>query len=99
MVEGNYTEGVEDGFWIYYDPPGFIKEEGHYKLGKKDGLWKIMGGGYTPYLAEHINYKDGKKDGENYEWYIDGTPKKEVAAAIAGTIFLLKDTFLTRSRF
>ena len=70
---------MEDGFWIYYNPPGFIKEEGHYKGGKKDGLWKIMEGGYTPYLSEHINYKDGKKDGKNYEWYPTGIPKKEAS--------------------
>ena len=35
IVEGNYTNGKEDGKWIFYDDKGIKKNEENYVMGKK----------------------------------------------------------------
>ena len=64
-ADGLYT-GV--GFDVY--PDGELKEEGAWKDGKIDGLWK--GWDENGQLKWERNYKDGKRDGLWKRWYEDG---------------------------
>ena len=66
---------VKDGPIIEYYEDGQIKEEKHYKDGKKDGKWIWY---YENGLQEKEgNFKDGKEDGKWTWYYENGEIKKE----------------------
>lgn len=68
--QGSYVNGDEDGAHNYYFEDGNPKEERFYKLGVKEGLWKIYDRNKTLILT--INYEGGK------EVKYDGIKVKEV---------------------
>ena len=63
----NYDEGKHIGFW----PNGDIRfeEEGTFKDGKKEGLWKSYF--KDGQLREEINFKNDKREGF-YKKYHEG---------------------------
>jgi antitoxin component YwqK of YwqJK toxin-antitoxin module len=59
----------------WYGENGQIKEEGNYKDGNPDGLWKRW---YENGQMEfECNYKDGERDGLSKHWYENGQIKEE----------------------
>ena len=62
----NNLEGLETSYYAN----GQIKEEGNYKDGKKDGLWKYWD--ENGKLRYEKNYKDGERDGLWKEWFKNG---------------------------
>ena len=40
--EGNYTSGIQNGFWKFYTLSGSLSMEGNYTSGKVDGFWKLF---------------------------------------------------------
>ena len=40
--EGNYINGVKDGFWKFYQPNGRLIREGNYTNGRLQGFWKTF---------------------------------------------------------
>jgi antitoxin component YwqK of YwqJK toxin-antitoxin module len=64
--EGSYVDGLENGYHRYYFSEGRIKEERYYRMGLKDGLWKIFDENSdlivtTNYAAGEIQKIDGVK--------------------------------------
>ena len=58
----NYTNGVLDGYFVYYEYNGQKKKEGKYQMGKPRGVWKI--------------YKNGKLS-ETKDYTLSNNPLKK----------------------
>ena len=62
FVEGQFTEGRQQGEWTYYFDNGQINRKAVYKDGKPDGSWEIYRADGK--LAAKRSFKDGLRDGE-----------------------------------
>jgi len=74
IAEGNYHNEKKDSTWRYYsDFDGVLLSEESYTNGLINGVSKTFYPGGT--VAEVIQYRDGKKDGEWVQYYEDGRLK------------------------
>lgn len=62
---------IPEGTFTTYHTTKFQKDVGHYRNGRKDGLWL----NYTEdgHLHDSCVYVDGHRKGISYRWYDDGT--------------------------
>jgi uncharacterized protein len=74
ITKGEYIEGEKEGFWVY--EIGDFREEGIYKSGKKDELWKSYYSD-TGELAFEGKYIDGTPDGKHIYYYPNGKKQLE----------------------
>tara|TARA_Y100001934_G_C12378759_1_gene790926 strand:- start:1992 stop:4079 length:2088 start_codon:yes stop_codon:yes gene_type:complete len=77
IVKGldDYRNLIKDGKWLFWDEQGILKEEVHYKDGKREGLSTYFS--ITGNQSAKIIYKDGIPwNGEWTIWYHDGTKKE-----------------------
>ena len=73
ITKGEYIEGLKEGKWIY--EMGDYREEGVYKSGKRDGLWKHYYTNGT--LRFEGNFIDGNPDGKHKYYYENGKAKEQ----------------------
>ena len=57
--EGEYFDGDENGTHRYFYPDGKLREERIYRIGIRDGVWKIYDEFGTPIVS--ITYENGKE--------------------------------------
>jgi len=54
ILDGNYKDGVENGYWKYFDMNETLIEEGFFENGEKSGEWK--------YYHSSLFYNEKQKD-------------------------------------
>ena len=77
IVKGldNYRNLVKDGKWLFWDEKGTLKEEVHYKNGRREGLTTYYS--LTGNESAKIQYKEDLPwSGEWTLWYLDGAKKE-----------------------
>ncbi len=57
--EGEYLNGIENGFHRYYHTNGTIKRRGRFNLGVRDGIWEYLDENGNIRLS--IKYQNGKE--------------------------------------
>jgi antitoxin component YwqK of YwqJK toxin-antitoxin module len=57
--EGEYLNGIENGFHRYYYADGTVKRRGRYRLGLRDGIWEFLDENGNITLT--IKYDQGKE--------------------------------------
>ena len=62
FVEGQFTDGRQQGEWTYYFENGQVNRKVTYKDGKLDGKWDIFRADGT--LSAKRSFKDGQRDGD-----------------------------------
>ena len=73
IIYGEYVYGVKEGKWIY--DIGDSREEGNYKDGNKDGLWKhYYKNNVVSFEGEFFN---GDPNGKHKFYYSNGKIRKE----------------------
>lgn len=80
MASGKYVNKIKDSTWSYWGPSGRISVKETFKMGVLDGKKIIY---YVPELlneknsiiAQDLNYKNGKKEGEQKEYFDNGVLK------------------------
>jgi antitoxin component YwqK of YwqJK toxin-antitoxin module len=80
MASGKYVNQIKDSVWKYWGPSGKLSMMESYKLGILDGKKIVY---YVPELIEdksilvsqELFYKDGKKNGEQKEFFDNGVLK------------------------
>ena len=71
----DYRNLIKDGKWLFWDEEGILKEEIHYKNGKREGLTTYFS--MTGNESAKIIYKDNYPwNGEWTTWYPDGIKKE-----------------------
>ena len=73
VAKGDFIEGEEEGPWFY--KTGEITEQGSYKTGLKDGIWKQFYADGT--LKFEGGYVQGSPDGKHKFYYENGKLKEE----------------------
>jgi len=68
-----FRESLVDGAHHVYDQHGQIREQGQYKNGYKDGIWKNWN--HDGVLVRQISYDEGALDGICREWHDNGKLK------------------------
>lgn len=73
--EGSYFEGLQSGYWKYYDLSGTLRSEGRFSSGKETGEWKYYYSNWSdgkdgnmPYSKQLYlvqNYSNGRLDGKS----------------------------------
>lgn len=76
--EGSYFEGLQSGYWKYYDFTGALRREGRFSIGEETGEWKYYysnwgdGKGGNMVYANQLylveNYSNGKLDGKSIRY-------------------------------
>lgn len=82
MASGKYVNKVKDSTWNYWGPSGRISVTENFKLGLLDGKKVIY---YVPELindknliiAQDLNFRNGKKEGEQKEYFDNGVLKSK----------------------
>ena len=74
LSEGCYYRTLKDSTWKFYNEYGKIVTQESYKLGVKNGLWKIF---FTEngQASEEVNWLNNIKDGPWNEFFEDGKPR------------------------
>ena len=73
ITKGNFLDGEMDGFWFLDD--GDEREEGTYKSGQRDGLWKFF---YTNGKVAHQGkYVEGNEQDKHSYYYDNGRVMQE----------------------
>jgi antitoxin component YwqK of YwqJK toxin-antitoxin module len=83
MASGKFINQLKDSVWSYWGPSGKINMIETYKLGVLDGKKLIY---YVPELitdksvviAQELNYKNGRKEGEQKEFFDNGVLKSKM---------------------
>ena len=71
----DYGNLIKDGKWLFWDENGIIKEEVHYKDGKRQGLTTYFS--MSGNESAKIIYQNGRPwNGEWTTWYPDGNKKE-----------------------
>ena len=67
---GNIVNGKSEGYWLFFNPNGFLRSEGAFTGDVRTGLWKFY---YEDgALKSTTIYKNGTPDGEAAEYYETG---------------------------
>lgn len=82
MASGKYINKVKDSIWNYWGPSGRMSVTETFKLGILDGKKIIY---YVPELlnekssiiAQELNFRNGKKEGEQKEYFDNGILKSK----------------------
>jgi antitoxin component YwqK of YwqJK toxin-antitoxin module len=74
ITKGLFTEGLKEGAWFMID--GDEKEEGEYRNGEKEGLWKVTYTGNGKVVAEGI-YITGLENGKFSYYHYNGRLREE----------------------
>jgi uncharacterized protein len=73
ITKGEYLDGEKEGFWFY--EMGDHKEEGSYKSGKMEGVWKFFYDNGK--LSFEGNFIDDNPDGKHKYYWPNGKLKEE----------------------
>jgi len=80
VAKGEYIEGEKEGLWIYHY--GDHREEGSYKDGLQDGVWKgWYNNGKLSFEGKFVN---GLEDGK-HTWYYENGKVREEGKYILGS--------------
>lgn len=66
LEEGNYFEGIESGYWKYYDISGALRREGSFSNGQQTGEWRYYYTKWTNDKGESLPYSNKLFLEENY---------------------------------
>lgn len=69
--EGIFIDKRKDGQWLYYNQSGKLVSEEHYKLGKKQGTFKLFSQENNVLLQEET-WENDQLHGEHKEYYTTG---------------------------
>lgn len=74
ITKGLFTEGLKEGPWFLID--GDEKEEGEYRNGEKEGLWKVYYTGSGKVVAQGV-YITGLENGKFSYYHYNGRLREE----------------------
>ena len=67
--EGEYLNGIENGYHRYYHPNGLPKRRGKYSLGVRDGLWEYLDErGNIRLTIKYVNGEEVEYNGEKISY-------------------------------
>lgn len=75
-MEGEISNGKENGKWQYWDENGRLTNEGYFKEGKQDSLWITYGENGN--VVGKDNYRDGLLYGLSEVYFPDGQVEASV---------------------
>jgi hypothetical protein len=77
----NYENGIKEGPYLELRD-GQVVASGRYRDGQRDGVWKRLGGPFSPHHT--VNWQDGKLDGPYETQFSDG--RKSELRLVAGKL-------------
>lgn len=98
LKEGSYFEGLENGYWKYYDISGALRREGSFSNGQQTGEWRYYYTKWTNDKGESLPYSNKLFLEENYLLgKLNGKSKRY--SYLDEEKFLCSDIYENRSSF